>query len=200
MRRGHTTGRHKKNGSQVTCFRVSAKFVIQKTGELFQRHMKVGHVTTQSKDPSLRQPVARVDISIMASGALMFILSFFPWVGFNLGFADITADAWAVGFFAWLPVMLCAAVAAALGAHIFLGVKLPGAGQVGPRGLLGLVSAFAVVVLFIRMVTLIAQSGPDSGGTRWALYAAFATAVVQLVLAYRMLKESGEKIPVLPGR
>lgn len=157
-------------------------------------------MTTQPEDQSLRQPVARVDIIIMASGALMFILSFCPWVGFNLGFADITADAWAVGFFAWLPVMLCVAVAAALGAHAYLGVRLPSAGQIGPRGLLGLVSALAVVVLFIRMVTLIAQSGPDSGGTRWALYAAFATAVAQLVLAHRMLKESGEKIPALRGR
>jgi hypothetical protein len=155
--------------------------------------------STQSEYQRPRPPVNRLDAAIIASGALIFIVSFLPWVGLNLGFADITADAWSVGFWAWFPVMLCLAVAAATAAHAFLGVKLPAAGQAGPRFLLGLVSAVAVVILFIRMVTLISESSPTAGGTRWGLYVAFILVAAQLVLGYYAIREHGEKIPVPQG-
>lgn len=115
-----------------------------------------------------------------------------------MGYAGIaTADAWAVGFFAWLPCLVCLAVAAAVAAHLFGGMKLPSVGEVGPWLALGLLSALAVFILAIRTITLIAQSG-NGAGTEWGLYVALVVSVVQLRLAYALVKQHGEKIPALP--
>jgi hypothetical protein len=153
-------------------------------------------MANSSDHPTARRAFTGYDIGLMATGLLVFFFSFLPWIGFNAGFIDLSANAWRIGFLAWFPVLLCMAVGGVAAARAVPGFRLPANMKVGVNLLLLLVSALAVVWLVIRTVTFLMESG-NGGGTRVGLFLVLAAAIVQLVCAARAFKASGERAPSL---
>lgn len=133
----------------------------------------------------------------------MFLLSFAPWEGVNpvslgnlgLGNVDIspsmTVNAWQAQFSAWLPCLVCLAIAIAVALHDFAGLELAGIAGARPRTLLRVVSAVSFALLIIRMLTLAGQHNPDLGQARWGVFFAFAVAATQLVCVFVGAKKIG---------
>jgi hypothetical protein len=140
------------------------------------------------------EELAATDIGLMVTGGAMFIISFFPWIGYSDGIVNLTANAWRIGFTTWFPVLLCMAVGAVAAARAFTSFQLPNTRKIGPNLLLAAVSALAVVWLVIRTINFLMESG-NGGGTRFGLFLALITAIVQLVFAVRAFKSSGEPTP-----
>ena len=117
---------------------------------------------------------------IMATGVVMFFLSFAPWEGVNpptlndlTGNGDntafgpgITINAWGAEFSAWGPCLICLAIAAGVAVHDFGHTDVPGIGGTRPRWLLRIVSALSFALLTIRMVSLAGQHNADIGQAR----------------------------------
>jgi len=167
-------------------------------------------MSTASAQPGTGRPVSRTDLVIMATGILMFFLSFAPWEGLSAqtvnddGFGTITVgpaqtfNAWGAEFSSWLPCLVCLAIALGVVAHDFARVDVPGIAGTRPRWLLRIVSAVSFALLTIRMLTLAAQHNADVGQARWGVYIAFIVAAVQLVYVFARAKEIG--VPVAqPG-
>lgn len=134
----------------------------------------------------------------------MFFLSFAPWEGVSpvslgnvdgLGNLDIspslTVNAWGAEFSAWLPCLVCFAIAIAVAVHDFAGLELPGIAGARPRTLLRVVSAVSFALLTIRMLTLAGQHNPDLGQARWGVFVAFVVAAAQLVCVFVGAKKIG---------
>jgi hypothetical protein len=145
----------------------------------------------------------------MASGIVMFFLSFAPWEGVNaptfndIGIADntpigpgVTVNAWGAEFSAWGPCVVCLAIALGVAAHDFARAEVPGIGGTRPRWLLRIISALSFALLTLRMVSLAGQHNADVGQARWGVYIAFIIAAVQLVYVFARAKEIG----VLPAQ
>jgi hypothetical protein len=147
------------------------------------------------------RPVGRIDFWIMATGVVMFFLSFAPWEGLSpasvLGIdvsPSLTFNAWQAQVSAWLPCLVCFAIAIAVGLHDFAGLEIPGIAGARPRMLLRVVSAVSFALLTIRLVTLASQHDPDAGQARWGVFIAFAVAAAQLVCVFVGAKKIG-KVP-----
>jgi len=146
---------------------------------------------------------------IMATGLVMFFLSFAPWEGvsaptlndLDLGSntpigPGVSINAWGAEFSAWGPCLVCLAVALGVAAHDFGRAEVPGIAGTRPRWLLRIVSAVSFVLLTIRMLSLAGQHNADIGQARWGVYLAFVVAAVQLVYVFARAKEIG----VLPAQ
>jgi hypothetical protein len=153
--------------------------------------------------------VSRTDFMVMATGIVMFFLSFIPWEGVSaptlndLGIGGSTAigpgvsiNAWGAEFSAWGPCLVCLAIALGVAAHDFARVEVPGIGGDRPRWLLRAVSAVSFALLTLRMLTLAAQHNPDVGQARGGVYLAFIVAAVQLVYVFAR----ASRIGMLPTR
>jgi hypothetical protein len=139
----------------------------------------------------------------MATGILMFFLSFAPWEGLSaptlgdLGLSNTpigpaqTINAWGAEFSAWFPCLVCLAIAIGVAAHDFARVEVPGIAGTRPRLLLRIVSAVSFALLTIRMLSLATQHNADVGQARWGVYIAFIVAAVQLVYVFARAKEIG---------
>jgi len=161
-------------------------------------------MSTSSAQSSTRRLVNRTDFMIMATGILMFFLSFAPWEGLSsptigdLGLGDNTPigpgqnfNAWGAEPSAWLPCLVCLAIAIGVAAHDFARVEVPGIAGTRPRLLLRIVSAVSFALLTIRMLTLAAQHNADAGQARWGVYIAFIVAAAQLWYVFARAKEIG---------
>ena len=148
------------------------------------------------------RPVSRTDFMIMATGIVMFFLSFAPWEGLSaptLSGLGLDApigpaqnfNAWDAAFSAWLPCLVCLAIAIGVAAHDFARIEVPGIAGTRPRWLLRIVSAVSFLLLTIRMLTLAAQHNADVGQARWGVYIAFIVAAVQLVYVFGRAKQIG---------
>jgi hypothetical protein len=169
-------------------------------------------LSTSSVQSGTRRLVNRTDFMIMATGVLMFFLSFVPWEGLSaptvndlLGLGGSTPvgpaqnfNAWEAEPSAWLPCLVCLAIAIGVAAHDFAHVEVPGIGGTRPRLLLRIVSALSFVLLATRMLTLAAQHNADAGQARWGVYIAFIVAAAQLWYVFARAKEIG-KLPAQPG-
>ena len=141
-------------------------------------------MSTSSTQSAVGRLVSRTDFVIMATGILMFFLSFAPWEGLNAPTIDnvslapsVTINAWGAEFSAWFPCLVCLAIALGVGAR--------------PRLLLRIVSGVSFALLTIRMLTLAAQHNVDVGQARWGVYIAFIVAAVQLVYVFTRAKVIG---------
>jgi hypothetical protein len=160
-------------------------------------------MSTSSAQPGTGRPVSRTDFAIMATGILMFFLSFAPWEGLSaptlgdigLGNNPIgpaqTINAWGAEFSAWLPCLVCLAIAIGVAAHDFARIEVPGIAGTRPRLLLRIASAVSFALLTIRMLTLATQHNADVGQARLGVYIAFIVAAVQLVYVFARAKEIG---------
>jgi len=160
-------------------------------------------MSTSSAQPGIGRPVSRTDFMIMATGFVMFFLSFAPWEGLSaptlgdLGAGDIpigpaqSFNAWGAAFSAWLPCLVCLAIAIGVAAHDFARIEVPGIAGTRPRLLLRIVSAVSFALLTIRMLTLAAQHNADAGQARWGVFIAFIVAAVQLVYVFARAKKIG---------
>jgi hypothetical protein len=134
----------------------------------------------------------------MATGILMFFLSFAPWEGLsaptldNIAIAPAQAfNAWGAEFSAWLPCLVCLAIAIGVAAHDFARIEVPGIAGTRPRLLLRIVSAVSFALLAIRWLTLATQHNADLGQARWGVYIALIVAAVQLVYVFARAKQIG---------
>jgi hypothetical protein len=161
-------------------------------------------MSTSSVRITADRMVSRTDFVLMATGLVMFFLSFAPWEGFNgltgndLGLGNDTdlgpgmsINAWGAEFSAWGPCLVCFAIALGVAAHDFARVEVPGIGGTRPRWLLRIVSAVSFALLTIRMLTLAGQHNADLGQARWGVYLAFIVAAVQLVYVFARAKAIG---------
>jgi hypothetical protein len=160
-------------------------------------------MSTPSAQSGPGRPISRTDFMVMATGTLMFFLSFAPWEGVSaptlgdLGLGNtpigpgLTVNAWGAEFSAWLPCLVCAAIAIGVAAHDFARIEVPGIGSARPRLLLRIVSAVSFALLTIRMLTLAAQHNADVGQARWGVYIAFIIAAVQLLYVFARAKQIG---------
>ena len=160
-------------------------------------------MSTSSARSGTGRLVSRADFAIMATGILMFFLSFAPWEGLSaptlgdLGLSNTpigpaqTINAWGAEFSAWFPCLVCLAIAIGVAAHDFARVEVPGIAGTRPRLLLRIVSAVSFALLTIRMLSLATQHNADVGQARWGVYIAFIVAAVQLVYVFARAKEIG---------
>ena len=155
-------------------------------------------MSTSSTQSSVRRLVSRTDFVIMATGILMFFLSFAPWEGLNAPTLDNitiapgqTINAWGAEFSAWFPCLVCLAIAIGVAAHDFGRVEVPGIAGARPRLLLRIVSVVSFALLTIRMLSLASQHAVDVGQARWGVYIAFVVAAVQLGYVFARAKEIG---------
>jgi hypothetical protein len=135
----------------------------------------------------------------MATGLVMFFLSFAPWEGVSpvsvLGVdvsPSVTVNAWGAEYSAWLPCLVCLAIGIAVALHDFAGLEVPGIAGARPRILLRVVSAVSFALLTIRLLTLASQHNPDVGQARWGVFVAFAVAAAQLVCVFVGAKQIGK--------
>lgn len=168
-------------------------------------------MSTSSVQSGVSRLVNRTDFMVMATGILMFFLSFVPWEGLSsptlsdLGLGDNTPigpaqnfNAWGAEFSAWFPCLVCLAIAIGVAAHDLARIDVPGIGGARPRWLLRIVSAVSFALLTIRMLTLAAQHNADAGQARWGVYIAFIVAAAQLWYVFARAKEIG-KLPAQHG-
>jgi hypothetical protein len=160
-------------------------------------------MSTSSAQPGTGRLVSRTDFVIMATGILMFFLSFAPWEGLSaptlgdLGLGNTAIgpgqnfNAWSAEFSAWLPCLVCLAIAIGVAAHDFARVEVPGIAGTRPRWLLRVASAVSFALLTIRMLTLAGQHNADVGQARWGVFIAFIVAAVQLGYVFARAKEIG---------
>jgi hypothetical protein len=155
-------------------------------------------MSTSSTQSAVGRLVSQTDFVIMATGILMFFLSFAPWEGLNAPTIDnvslapsVTINAWGAEFSAWFPCLVCLAIALGVAAHDFARVDVPGIAGARPRLLLRIVSGVSFALLTIRMLTLAAQHNVDVGQARWGVYIAFIVAAVQLVYVITRAKVIG---------
>jgi hypothetical protein len=166
-------------------------------------------LSTSSVQSSISRLVNRTDFIVMATGIVMFFLSFAPWEGVNaptlndLGIGGntaigpgVTVNAWGAEFSAWGPCLVCLAIALGVAAHDFARAEVPGIGGTRPRWLLRIVSAVSFALLTIRMLSLAGQHNADLGQARWGVYIAFIAAAVQLVYIFARANAIG----VLPAQ
>jgi hypothetical protein len=165
-------------------------------------------MSTSSVRVGADRMVSRTDVVIMATGIVMFFLSFAPWEGVSaptlndLGLGSstpigpgVTVSAWGAEFSAWLPCLVCFAIALGVAAHDFARAEVPGIGGARPRWLLRIVSAVSFAVLTLRLLSLAGQHNPDLGQARWGVYLAFIVAAVQLAYVFARARAIG----VLPA-
>lgn len=167
-------------------------------------------MSTSSAQPGTGRLIGRTDFIIMATGIVMFFLSFAPWEGVSaptlgdlgLGNTPIgpgqTVNAWGAEFSAWLPCLVCLGIAIGVGAHDFARVEVPGIAGIRPRLLLRIVSAVSFALLTIRMLSLATQHNADIGQARWGVFIAFIVAAVQLGYVFGRAKQIGV-LPAQPG-
>ncbi len=105
--------------------------------------------------------LSTADKVIAGSGILLFIFSFFPWYGIDLGpFGSVTGNGWDVGFL-WggLPALLGLALAVVVLLPMFAAdVKLPDLPVTWGQAILG-VAVFAAFWVILKL--LIGESGLD---------------------------------------
>jgi hypothetical protein len=142
--------------------------------------------------------VATNDIVIMASGLVMFIVSFLPWYGASfLGHSD-SVSAWSAGFGAWFSCLLVLAVGGVVAFRVFGGRDLPalGNGAVSWAFVLTAVSILAAIIVLLRWLTY--PSSSISGlnvGAKFGTYVGLIVAIVQAVFGYLSIVKAGEKLP-----
>jgi hypothetical protein len=139
--------------------------------------------------------VATNDLGLMGGGLLVLISSFLPWYGASFrGFSD-SVSGWNSGW-AWIPILLCIAVAGVVAAREFGGARLPAAGPVGPALLLLAVAGLATLLILLRWLTLPSSDFPGvDTGPRVGLFLGLIGAIIQTAFAAIAFKASGEALP-----
>ncbi|MCK9896376.1 hypothetical protein [Frankia sp. AgB32] len=143
--------------------------------------------------------VATNDIGVIASGAVMFIVSFLPWYSVSISFfgrsSSLHRNGWGLGFNSWFPVLLVLVVAGLLAARIFANFTIPDIGPVSWLWALPGVSALATVLLLIRWYRFPSVPSGVDAGPSVGFYLALIAAIVQTVFGVLAALAAGAPIP-----
>lgn len=143
------------------------------------------------------------DLVIMASGLVMFIVSFLPWYGVSFhGVAGLAGGSDSVSGWhfvgAWFPILLVIAVAGVAAARVFGGRALPpiANGVVGWGFITAAVSLLAAIIILLRWLTYPSAGVTGfSAGAKFGTYLGLIVAIVQTVFGYLAIVHAGEKLP-----
>jgi hypothetical protein len=140
------------------------------------------------------------DKVIGVSGILLFIFSFFPWLGFSFGGFSESRSAWTFTL-CWIAVIL----GVALVIYVILkmqGVNLPSLGSITWNQVALGVATLAAVLILIKIITGPGTGGVDISGTgidkerKIGIFLGFIASLGLVGGAFMNLRESDE----LPGR
>jgi hypothetical protein len=139
--------------------------------------------TTPQRATSTPQPT-RDQIIMMGAGAVALLASFMPWVSVSLGFVSGSGNAWQSGLPAWSSVLVAMAVAAAVAANAFLGIKLPTVGRFTASNLLIAGAVLGLALMVVRAIWLPSLAGV-SIGLSFGFFIAIVASVAQVISAIR---------------
>ncbi|MGD0690897.1 MAG: DUF5336 domain-containing protein [Acidimicrobiales bacterium] len=129
------------------------------------------------------------DRIVAGMGVLTFICLFLPWYGGGVGIFSGSVNGWGTSW-AWIGALLIVGAAAYLVA-LRSGSNLP-KNSYGPGvTVLGL-SAIGTILVILRWITIPKGFGY---GPEYGMYITIIAGAVQAVLAFRLFKASGEKVP-----
>ncbi|KJE24139.1 hypothetical protein FF36_01542 [Frankia torreyi] len=143
--------------------------------------------------------VATNDIGVIASGLVMFIVSFLPWYSVSYAFfgrsTELHENGWGLGFNSWFPVLLVLAVAGLLVARLFADLRIPDVGPVSALWILPAASAFAALLLLIRWIRFPDVAKGLDAGPSYGFYLALVAAIAQTVFGVLSALSNGATIP-----
>ena len=132
------------------------------------------------------------DRIVVGMGVLTLICLFLPWYGFSGPFSS-SVSGFSTGY-GWLGAILII-VAAGYLAALRMGSNVPKISYGPGVTVLGL-SALGTIIVILRWITI--PKGGFAGysyGPEFGMYLTILAGVVQVVLAFRLFKASGEKVP-----
>jgi hypothetical protein len=133
------------------------------------------------------------DRIVVGMGVLTLICLFLPWYGFSGGGYSASVSGFSTGY-GWLGAVLII-VAAGYLAALRSGTNVPKISYGPGVTVLGL-SAIGTIIVILRWITL-----PKGGfvgysyGPEFGMYLTILAGVVQVALAFRLFKASGESVP-----
>jgi peptidoglycan/LPS O-acetylase OafA/YrhL len=135
----------------------------------------------------------RSDRIVAGASVVTLICLFLPWYGVSSGPYSASVSGFSTSY-GWLGALLIIAAGAYLVA-LRSGSNMP-KNQFGPGvTVLGL-SLLGTVIVLIRWLTI--PKGGVAGfsyGPQYGMYVTILAGIVQVVLAFRLFKSSGEKVP-----
>ena len=137
------------------------------------------------------------DRVVAITAAVTIISMFLPWYGASILGFSASVDGFGSGY-GWFGALLIVAA----GAYLVLlrsGNAVPRT-SMGPGTIVLGLSAIGALLVVVRWISLPSGGGGISGepysyGPRIGLYLTLVAGVVQVVIAYRLFKRSGEAIP-----
>jgi hypothetical protein len=133
------------------------------------------------------------DRIVVGAGLLALICMFLPWYGFSGLLGGASYSGFSSGW-GWIGALLIVAAAVYL-AMLRSGSNLPKTSYGPGVTVLGL-SAIGTIIVILRWVT-VPKAGFDGYGygPKFGMYLTILAGVVQVILAFRLFKASGEKVP-----
>jgi hypothetical protein len=133
------------------------------------------------------------DRIVVGMGVLTLICLFLPWYGVSSGPFSASVSGFSTGY-GWIGAILII-VAAGYLAALRMGSNVPKISYGPGVTVLGL-SALGTIIVILRWITI--PKGGFAGysyGPEFGMYLTILAGVVQVVLAFRLFKASGEKVP-----
>lgn len=133
------------------------------------------------------------DRIVVGMGVLTLICLFLPWYGVSAGPVSETVSGFSTGY-GWLGAILIILAAVYLAA-LRSGSNVPKISYGPGVTVLGL-SLIGTIIVVLRWITI--PKGGFSGysyGPQFGMYLTILAGIVQVVLAFRLFKASGESVP-----
>jgi hypothetical protein len=133
------------------------------------------------------------DRIVVGMGVLTLICLFLPWYGFSGGIYSESVSGFSTSY-GWLGAILII-IAAGYLAALRSGSNVPKISYGPGVTVLGL-SAIGTIIVILRWITI--PKGGFAGysyGPEYGMYLTILAGVVQVVLAFRLFKASGESVP-----
>jgi uncharacterized membrane protein len=138
------------------------------------------------------------------SGILLFVFSFFKWLGYDYGPFSASASAWSFTL-AWVAVILGILVVAYVVLRA-MGTELPKLGGITWAQLILIVTAVVFVFILIKLI-----AGPSTGGVnignfgisksrKIGIFLGLLASIGMVVGAYLNVKEAGDLPDALGGK
>ena len=179
-------------------------------------HLSIwGKPMSESRPTYMSMPdikaMSPVDLTVLASGVLAFIFSFFPYYGAHAtgSVGGVRVASFGKNFTAWhswstlaLLLILAGTIVAALAIFTVATVELP----VGPRWIAAGLCSLGALIYLIRLFTLphhhvnFGEGVSASEGVKWGGYLLLVVVLVNAVAAVLGALRSEEQVPWEMGR
>jgi hypothetical protein len=135
----------------------------------------------------------RSDRIVIGAGLLTLICLFLPWYGGSAGVYSASVSGFSTGY-GWLGAILIILAAGYLAA-LRSGSNVPKISYGPGVTVLGL-SLIGTIIVALRWITIPRGGGVGySYGPQYGLFITVIAGIVQVVLAFRLFKASGEAVP-----